>query len=203
MTSVVCILRPAPHGISAKNSTWKVVFGVLLRLPVTVAPPTLSMTADAITGKFWRLFAPESRSPASFAVGPLLPRSIPSCRFCTKLFPTSRLPVPEAMAMPSCPLNQIWFPSMVLPVAPLVIRTPFAVLPPSCPIVLFWIVLPVALVSDMETPFPVLPLMKLRAVEATPPMTLFEPLRMLTPSWPFATPAALPDAFKPIRLPST
>jgi hypothetical protein len=65
------------HVALAKNSTRTEEFGVVFRVPwIVVLPPP--ETTDVITGKFWRSFAPVSPSPASLAVTPLLPRSIPS-----------------------------------------------------------------------------------------------------------------------------
>src|SRR5262249_37158636 len=70
---------PKPDGSAAmlaKKSSVKVVFGVLLSVPRTVAPVKV-LTAALRTGKFCRLFGPASASPASLTVTPAGKRSIP------------------------------------------------------------------------------------------------------------------------------
>src|SRR5437763_1941235 len=68
------------HPMLEKNSTWKIVLGVLLRVAaMLVATPEL--TAETTTGKFCELLGPESESPASFGVTPSPPRSMPGPLF--------------------------------------------------------------------------------------------------------------------------
>src|ERR1044072_6002790 len=62
---------PAPDGSHAgleKSSRLKVEFARPLKVPPTVV--TLVLAADVSTGKFWKLFGPESTSPTSLGVTP-------------------------------------------------------------------------------------------------------------------------------------
>ena len=68
------------------------IAGLVLAVSVLASAPALALglnmpvpplhvpvvTAEVSTGKFCRLFGPPSKSPKSFAVRPLFPRSIPS-----------------------------------------------------------------------------------------------------------------------------
>src|SRR5207249_590686 len=66
-------------GSSWKNSSWKVVFGVLFSRPRMDMSwgITSDKTAESIRGKFCSWFAPVSGSPGSFGVTPSGARSIP------------------------------------------------------------------------------------------------------------------------------
>jgi hypothetical protein len=66
----------ATLGRLAKNSTRSVVFALEFSVPTSVVPAAFAL-ADVRTGKFCRSLAPVSASPASLAVMPLLPRSMP------------------------------------------------------------------------------------------------------------------------------
>src|SRR5207244_2235587 len=76
---------------------------------MVVVPPVLE--ADEIAGKFWRLFAPVSPSPASLAVTPAVPRSIPSLVFEKIAFPRTAFPVPDWTKAPAPPLNATTLPA--------------------------------------------------------------------------------------------
>jgi len=75
---------------------------------VTLPPLAIAVVS---TGVFWRLFAPMSVSPASLAVMPLLPRSMPKPRLAKIELFWMRLPVPDATATPILPLLAMIFPS--------------------------------------------------------------------------------------------
>ena len=84
-----------------------------LKLPMTLVPACM-LTAEERTGKFCKPLGPVSGSPASFAVMPLLYRSMPKPPLLTTLLPSSVVPVPLTTAMPeptfwrtSLPLNRL------------------------------------------------------------------------------------------------
>src|SRR3972149_10854740 len=76
-----------------------------------VLPPL----AEVKMGKFWRLLAPVSPSPASLGVTPSPPRSIPQPALENMEFDRMAFPVPEVTNTPRSPLK-----AMVLPAPPAV-----------------------------------------------------------------------------------
>ena len=80
----------------------KVVFGVLLIVPVTDAlPPELDTEVN--TGKFCRLFGPVCGPHGLLRVTPSPPRSIPRAEFEKMEFDRIALPLPVAMRTPAAP----------------------------------------------------------------------------------------------------
>ena len=81
--SVLTALLPRsvlPSSVSfglEKNSTLKVLLGVVPRVPLMVVVPVALFFEEVRTGLFCRLLGPLSVSPESLAVGPSSPRSIP------------------------------------------------------------------------------------------------------------------------------
>ena len=99
---------PFPLGSQAAFANTSIRTGGPVRVlivPVT-SPPSV---APVRTGKFWLPFAPPSPSPPSFSVTPSALRSIPRPPLARKKFRRIRLPVPEAIVMPSPPLWAITF----------------------------------------------------------------------------------------------
>ena len=97
----------ASHAAFEKSSIRNVALGVLLSVPTTLVVVALAV-ADASTGKFWRLFAPVSTSPASFGVTPLLSRSMPSEPLAVMLLPRIALAVLSvSTTTPLCVLPEI------------------------------------------------------------------------------------------------
>ncbi len=188
----------------------------LFSVPVMVTTPSHTVAA-ARTGKFCRPLAPASPSPASLAVTPCAPRSMPRSDPSPSLswieLPTMVLPEPDSTRTPQKPpmppppaaggLNAMTFPSSAsrppirLPDAADVMRTPAPALPsaeePSAatPMRLPWTALPVAAVPLILTPWPVLPLMTL------PRTTLSAPSFSQMPSPPLPA-AADPEASVPM-----
>ena len=83
---------PSPSLLAfAKNSTRKVVLGVLFSVQEIVVP--VPSTAEFSTGQFCRLFGPVSPSPASFALTPSFQKSMPSPLLAVIELPLIRLAV--------------------------------------------------------------------------------------------------------------
>ena len=82
------------------------LLAVLLIVPTIVTWVLEAITADVSTGKFCRLLAPVSPSPASLVVTPSFLRSIPRPVFEKIEFPRIALPVEVA--------GLIWIPSSAL-----------------------------------------------------------------------------------------
>src|SRR5712692_2694984 len=78
--------------------------------------------AEVNTGKFCRLFGPASPSPASFAVTPALPKSIPRPVLSWIELGSMALPVPavEETATPAPPLKAMVLPELAI-VPPMVL----------------------------------------------------------------------------------
>src|ERR1051325_11519960 len=120
LASVVTVVRPrnvcpspnpeASHVVALatnsleKNSTVKVVLGVLLRFPTIVVEPALEVT-DVRAGKFCRLFEPVSASPGSLGIGPgiVQHRWMPRLTLPKILLPRIALPVPKSPPAPVLP----------------------------------------------------------------------------------------------------
>ena len=131
---------PVPSwAVLLKNSMRNWLLAVLFNEPTMVTWVLDTTWAEVSTGKFCRLLAPVSPSPASLAVTPFAPRSIPSrpllaIEFCVRWMPV--LLPPMAMPEPLQPVMVLL--STVTPVELLAIHTPPS-MPrvPSLVIVLF------------------------------------------------------------------
>ncbi len=186
-------VRPSPlpaasHAGLEKNSMSKVVLAVELSVPLmAVVPPPLD--AEARTGKFWRLLAPVSASPASLGVTPVPASPAPPTRLMPsrwlekKELARMALPVPVAKKLTRTPLSVLKAmvlaaPGAVPPTALLsreLMKTPSPLLPRlrvpvmSVPMKLPWTVLALPLSRMPSSP---LPEMTLRAPAAVPPTSV-------------------------------
>jgi len=107
---------PKPDGSQltlAKNSRCAVVALPELAMEPWISTPLLEQTAEVSTGKFWKLFGPEGKTPkAWFEVTPSAPRSMPSTALEKIEFPKIALSTALLTTVtPLLPLNAMMLPS--------------------------------------------------------------------------------------------